>query len=58
MSSVDEAEVIEADIKVAPSTAEDKLDKVANLLAPKTDSVPVPEPEPVSDVIEPDDFFD
>jgi hypothetical protein len=58
MSSVDEAEVIEADIKVAPSTAEDKLDKVASLLAPKTDPVPVPEPEPVSDVIEPDDFFD
>ena len=58
MSSVDEAEVIEADIKVAPSTAEDKLDKVSNLLAPKTDPVPVPEPEPVSDVIEPDDFFD
>jgi len=55
MSSVDEAEAIEADIKVAPSTAEDKLDKVANLLAPKTDPVPVPEPEPVSDVIEPED---
>ena len=58
MSSVDEAEVIEADIKVAPSTSEDKLDKVASLLAPKTDPVPVPEPEPVPDVIEPDDFFD
>jgi hypothetical protein len=58
MSSVDEAEVIEADIKVAPSTPEDKLDKVASLLAPKTDPVPVPEPEPASDVIEPDDFFD
>ena len=58
MGSVDEAEVIEADIKVAPSTAEDKLDKVASLLAPKTDPVPVPEPEPVPDAIEPDDFFD
>jgi len=58
MGSVDEAEVIEADIKVAPSTAEDKLDKVASLLAPKADPAPVPEPEPVSDVNEPDDFFD
>ena len=58
MGSVDEAEVIEADIKVAPSTAEDKLDKVASLLAPKADPVPVPKPEPVSDVNEPDDFFD
>ena len=58
MGSVDEAEVIEADIKVAPSTAEDKLDKVASLLAPKADPAPVLEPKPVSDVNEPDDFFD
>ena len=55
MGSVDEAEVIEADIKVAPSTAEDKLDKVASLLAPKADPAPKPEPLPL---VERDDFFD
>ena len=58
MNSVDEAEVIEAEVSVEPEPADSKLDKVANLLAPKTDPMPVPEPEPVPDVIESDDFFD
>ena len=58
IQSVEENEVIEAEVSVEPESADSKLDKVANLLAPKTDPMPVPEPEPVSDVIEPDDFFD
>lgn len=57
MGSVDEAEVIEADIKLDSSTAEDKLEKVANLLAPKTEPEPVPSPEPLP-LVERDDFFD
>ena len=59
MSSVEEAEVIEADIKVAPSTAEDKLDKV-----PWPEPIPLKltlcqslEPEPVSDVTNPTIFL-
>ena len=58
IQSVEENEVIEAEVSVEPEPADSKLDKVASLLAPKTDPVPVPKPEPVSDVIEPDDFFD
>ena len=58
IQSVEENEVIEAEVSVEPEPADSKLDKVANLLAPKTDPEPVPEPEPVPDVIEPDDFFD
>ena len=58
IQSVEENEVIEAEVSVEPEPADSKLDKVANLLAPKTEPEPVPEPKPVSDVIEPDDFFD
>ena len=58
IQSVEESEVIEAEVSVEPEPADSKLDKVASLLAPKTDPVPVPKPEPVSDVIEPDDVFD
>ena len=58
IQSVEENEVIEAEVSVEPEPADSKLDKVANLLAPKTEPEPVPKPEPVPDVIEPDDFFD
>ena len=58
MSSVDEAEVIEANIKVAPTLLRTSLTRLQCLLAPKAEPMPVPKPEPVSDVIEPDDFFD
>ena len=58
IQSVEENEVIEAEVSVEPEPADSKLDRVANLLVPKTDPEPVPEPKPVSDVIEPDDFFD
>jgi hypothetical protein len=58
IQSVEENEVIEAEVSVEPEPVDSKLDKVASLLTPKTDPVPVPEPEPVPDVIEPDDFFD
>ena len=58
IQSVEENEVIDAEVSVEPEPAGDKLDKVASLLTPKTDPEPVPEPKPVSDVIEPDDFFD
>ena len=58
IQSVEENEVIEAEVSVEPEPANSKLDKVANLLAPKTEPEPVPKPEPVPDVIEPDDFFD
>jgi hypothetical protein len=58
LRSVEENEVIEAEVSVEPEPAGDKLDKVASLLVPKTDPMPVPEPEPVPDVIESDDFFD
>ena len=58
IQSVEENEVIEAEISIESEPADSKLDKVANLLAPKTEPEPVPEPKPVSDVIEPDDFFD
>ena len=58
IQSVEENEVIEAEVSIESEPADSKLDKAVNLLAPKTDPEPVPEPKPVSDVIEPDDFFD
>ena len=58
IQSVEENEVIDAEVSVEPEPAGDKLDRVATLLTPKTDPMPVPEPEPAPDVIEPDDFFD
>ena len=58
IQTVEDNEVIDAEIEVVEETPQSKLNKVNEILAPKTDPVPVPEPEPVSDVIEPDDFFD
>ena len=60
IQSVEENEVIEAEVTVAPEPAESKLDKVSEILAPKTEPehVPKPEPETVPDVVvEADDFF-
>jgi hypothetical protein len=60
IQSVEENEVIEAEVTVAPEPAESKLDKVSEILAPKTEPqhVPEPEPETVPDVVvEADDFF-
>jgi len=58
IQSVEENEVIDAEIEVVQEAPESKLDKVNEILAPKTEPQPVPAPEPASDVIEPDDFFD
>ena len=62
IQSVEENEVIEAEITVAPEPAESKLDKVAEILAPKTEPQQVPpapktEPQQVP-AVEVDDFFD
>ena len=62
IQSVEENEVIEAEITVAPEPAESKLDKVAEILAPKTEPEQVPpapktEPQQVP-AVEVDDFFD
>lgn len=57
LRSVEENEVIDAEVTVAPEPAESKLDKVAEILAPKTEPQHVPEPEPPA-VVEVDDFFD
>ena len=58
IQSVEENEVIDAEVAVVPDSTESTLDKVQELLAPKTEPVQVPTPEPTSDVPEPDDFFD
>ena len=58
MSSVEEAEIIEADISVASNDADAKAAQVNDLLMPKTEAMPVSIPEPISDVQQPDDFFD
>ncbi len=60
IQSVEENEVIEAEVTVASEPAESKLDKVSEILASKTEPqhVPEPEPETVPDVVvEADDFF-
>ena len=57
LRSVEENEVIDAEVTVAPEPAESKLDKVAEILAPKTEPQHVPKPEPPA-VVEVDDFFD
>ena len=65
IQSVEENEVIEAEIEVVEETTESKLDQVNNLLAPvtatpqeqsKTDPPPEPSATPAADVT--DDFFD
>ena len=62
IQSVEENEVIEAEITVAPEQAESKLDKVSEILAPKTEPQqvpPVPKTEPQQvPAVEVDDFFD
>jgi len=58
IQSVEENEVIDAEVAVVPAATESTLDKVQDLLVPKTEPVQVPTPEPISHVPEPDDFFD
>lgn len=57
MGSVEEAEIIEADVSVASYDAEVKAEQVNDLLIPKTEPMPVSS-EPIPNVQEPDDFFD
>jgi hypothetical protein len=57
IQSVEENEVIDAEIEVVQEAPESKLDKVNEILAPKTEPQPVPDPEPPA-VVEADDFFD
>ena len=58
MGSVEEAEIIEADISVASNDADARAEQVNDLLMPKAEPMPVSIPEPISDVQQPDDFFD
>lgn len=57
IQSVEENEVIDAEIEVVEETPESKLDKVNEILIPKTEPQPVPSPEPLP-LVERDDFFD
>tara|TARA_Y100000004_G_scaffold6479_1_gene7386 strand:+ start:511 stop:1185 length:675 start_codon:yes stop_codon:yes gene_type:complete len=57
IQSVEENEVIDAEIEVVQETPESKLDKVNEILVPKTEPQPVPTPEPLP-LVERDDFFD
>ena len=57
LRSVEESEVIDAEIEVVQETPESKLDKVNEILAPKTEAQHVPDPDPPT-VVEVDDFFD
>ena len=65
IQSVEENEVIEAEIEVVQEATESKLDQVSNILASRTDTLQeqaktdppqVPNPTPAADVT--DDFFD
>ena len=58
IQSVEENEVIDAEVAVVPPSAEITLDQVQDLLVPKTEPEHVPASQPTSDVPEPDDFFD
>jgi hypothetical protein len=58
IQSVEENEVIDAEVAVVSETPESKLDQVNEILVPKTEAQPVPPPEQVQDVVESDDFFD
>ena len=59
IQSVEENEVIDAEIEVVEETPQSKLDKVNEILVPKTEPqpVPTPSPEPLP-LVERDDFFD
>ena len=58
IQSVEENEVIDAEVTVAPEPAESKLDKVAEILAPKTEPQPCPQKPSRQLSVEVDDFFD
>jgi hypothetical protein len=58
IQSVEENEVIDADVQVVPESPESKLDKVNEILAPKTDPEHVPAPDLSHPLIPDDDFFD
>ena len=58
IQSVEENEVIDAEVQVVPEPAESKLDQVNSIITAKTEPEQVPAPEPVSVATEPDDFFD
>ena len=55
IQSVEENEVIDAEIEVVEETPESKLDKVNEILVKKTEPQPVPDIPPL---VERDDFFD
>ena len=57
IQSVEENEVIDAEIEVVSDQPESKLDQINDMLAPKTEPEPVPDSEPTP-LVEPDDFFD
>jgi len=56
IQSVEENEVIDAEVAVVPEPAESKLDQVNEILAPKTEPQHVPTPPPTVEM-EADDFF-
>ena len=58
IQSVEENEVIDAEIEVVQEAPESKLDKVNEILAPKTEPQHVPKAELSSPLIPDDDFFD
>ena len=58
IQSVEENEVIDAEIEVVQEPSESKLDKVNEILAPKTEPQPVPTHDLSPPLIPDDDFFD
>ena len=56
IQSVEENEVIDAEVAVVPELTESKLDQVNKILAPKTEPQHVPTPPPTVEM-EADDFF-
>ena len=58
IQSVEENEVIDAEIQVVPESPESKLDKVNEILAPKTEPQPVLTPDLSPPLVPDDDFFD
>ena len=57
IQSVEENEVIDAEVAVVPETTESKLDQVNEILAPKTEPQHVPTPTPTVEMGA-NDFFD